>query len=104
MTNKHAILPKVQRDEKIRFCNMFAFLMSFHGIKKIVELRTKVYLITLELWTNITLENHCNRTAQSLHGGCSRRVHKIVYLAVKKGNIFVNILFLKIFIPNYCHL
>ena len=32
-----------------------------------------------------TLENHCTRTAQSSLGGCSRRVYKIVYLAVKKG-------------------
>ena len=44
----------------------------------------------------VTLENHCTRTAQSSRGGCSRRVHKIVYLAVKKGNILGNILFLKI--------
>ena len=36
-----------------------------------------------------TLENHCTRTAQSSHGGCSRRVHKIVYLAVNKGYILV---------------
>ena len=50
------------------------------------------------------LENHCTQTAQSSHGGCSRRVHKIVYLAVKKGNILVNILLQKIFIVNYCHL
>ena len=28
-----------------------------------------------------TLENHCTRTVQSSRGGCSRRVHKIVYLA-----------------------
>ena len=31
-------------------------------------------------------------------------MHKIVYLADKKGNILVNILLLKIFIANYCHL
>ena len=37
----------------------------------------------------ITLENHCTRTAQSSRGGCSRRVHNLVYLAVKKGNILV---------------
>ena len=36
-----------------------------------------------------TLENDCTRTAQSSRGGCSRRVHKIVYLAVNKGNILV---------------
>ena len=34
-----------------------------------------------------TLENHCTRTALSSRGGCSREVHKIVYLAVKKPNI-----------------
>ena len=42
-----------------------------------------------------TLENHCTRTVQSSHGGCSRRVHKIEYLAVNtcKGNILVNFYF-----------
>ena len=34
-----------------------------------------------------TLENHCTQTVQSLRAGCSRQGHKIVYLAVKKGNI-----------------
>ena len=38
-----------------------------------------------------TLENHCTRTAQSSRGGCRRRVHKIEYLAVNKGNILVNL-------------
>ena len=51
-----------------------------------------------------TLENLCTRTLQSSRGGCSRRVHKTVSQAVKKGNIVVNILLLKIFIANYCHL
>ena len=51
-----------------------------------------------------TLENHCTRTAQSSRGGCSRRVHEIVYLADKKCTILVNILLLKIFIAKYCHL
>ena len=37
----------------------------------------------------LMLENYCTRTAQSSHGGCSGRVHKIVYLAVTKGNISV---------------
>ena len=36
------------------------------------------------------LENHCTRPAQSSHGGCSRRLHKLVYLAIKNGNILVN--------------
>ena len=48
----------------------------------------------------ITLENHCTRIAQSPRGVCSRRVHKIMYLAVKKGNILVNILLTKISIAN----
>ena len=39
--------------------------------------------------SNYTLENHCTRTAQSSRGGCSRRVHKIVYTVVNKGNILV---------------
>ena len=29
---------------------------------------------------------------------------KIVYLAIKKGNILVTILVLKIFITNFCHI
>ena len=32
---------------------------------------------------------------------CSRRVRKIVYPAIKKGNILVTILLLKIFFANY---
>ena len=51
--------------------------------------------ILVRLLLFITLENHCNRTVQSLRAGCSRREHKIVYLAVKKGNIFVNIIVLE---------
>ena len=39
---------------------------------------------------------HCTGTAQSSRGGCSRPVHKIVYLAVKRGNILVIFLLLKI--------
>ena len=50
------------------------------------------------IYSIYTLENHRTRTAQSLHGGCSWRVHKIVYLAVDKGNILVTFLLLKIFI------
>ena len=34
------------------------------------------------------LENLCSRTVQSSRGVCSRRVNKIVNLAVKKGNIW----------------
>ena len=44
-----------------------------------------------------TLDNHCTQRAQSSHSSCSRQVHKIVNLAVKKGNILVNILLLKRF-------
>ena len=51
-----------------------------------------------------TIENLCTPTAQSLPSGCSRQVHRIVDLAVKKGNILVNILLLKIFFANDCHL
>ena len=50
------------------------------------------------------LENHCTRTGPSSYGGCSRRVYKIVYLAVKKGNILVIFLLLKTFIANNYHL
>ena len=48
-----------------------------------------------------SLENHCTRTTQSSRAGCSRRVYRIVYVAVKKGNILVNILLLEIFFANY---
>ena len=51
-----------------------------------------------------TLENRCTQKVQSMCVGCSRLVHNIVYLAVKKGHILVNILRLKIFFVNYCHL
>ena len=46
---------------------------------------------------NTILVNHCTRTAQSSRGGCSRRGHKIVYLAVNKGFFFFFFLLLKIF-------
>ena len=35
---------------------------------------------------------------------CSQEVHKKVYLAVKKGNILVICLLMKVFIANYYHL
>ena len=63
-----------------------------------------VILITDYQSTYTTLENHCTRTAQSSRGGCSRRMHKIEYLAVNKGNILVNVLLLKIVIANHYHL
>ena len=53
---------------------------------------------------SLTLENHCTRTAQSSRGGHTRRVHKTEYIAIKKRNVSVNILLLKIFVANYCHL
>ena len=43
----------------------------------------------------------CTRTARSSRIVCSRRGHRIVYLAVKMGIILVNILFLKIFFANH---
>ena len=45
------------------------------------------------LQSNNTLENHCTRTVQSSRVGCSLRVHRIVYLAVKKGNVLVKFYF-----------
>ena len=50
-----------------------------------------------------TLENNCTREVQSSRDGCSRRVLKIVYLAVKMSNILVYIIRLTIFIANHCH-
>ena len=57
-----------------------------------------------EVGVIITLENLCTRTEQSSRVGCSWQVHKIVYMAVKMGTILVNILLLKIFFADYCHL
>ena len=45
----------------------------------------------------------CARTEQQLRVGCSRRVHRIVHLAAKNGDILVDILLMKIFFANYCH-
>ena len=39
-----------------------------------------------------TLENHYTRTAQSLRGSCSSRVHKLVCLADDKAYIMVMLL------------
>ena len=52
------------------------------------------------------LENHWTRTAQSPRVGCSREETKyiLVYLAVKKANLFVNILLLILFLADYCHI
>ena len=55
----------------------------------------------LQSQLELMLENHCTQTAQSLQVYCSQRGHKKVYLADKKGNIFVNILLLKIFFADY---
>ena len=47
--------------------------------------------ITAEIYLfasyNMNTREPLYRTAQSSRGGCSRRVHKIVYVAVKKGTI-----------------
>ena len=54
-------------------------------ISKIVERKNAiVFLIYV-----VKQENHCTRLAQSSRGGCSGQVHKIVYLAIRKGNILV---------------
>ena len=53
---------------------------------------------------NTILENHCTRTAQSSREGCSRRGHKIGYLAVNKGiffNFFYFLKFLSLIIITY---
>ena len=47
---------------------------------------------TVDTLLRLTLENHRTRTAQSSCVGCSRRVHRIMYLADKRGNILLNIL------------
>ena len=44
------------------------------------------------------VQNRCTQTAQLSRGGCSPQVHKIGYIAVKRGYILVNISLLKIFI------
>ena len=51
-----------------------------------------------------TLEKYCTRTAQSSRVGCSRRVHIIVYLAVKKGECFGQYFTSENIMANYCHL
>ena len=51
----------------------------------------------------ITLENNCTRIVQSSHVGCSRRLHTIGHLAVKKGTILIIILLQKILIANFWH-
>ena len=43
------------------------------------------YVLLIIVFTNM-LENHCTRMAQSSCVVCSRRVHRIVYQAVKKCN------------------
>ena len=83
---------------------MSHYLLSSEGsgetaqMHMLVDSKCKKYK-NLTYWH--TLESHCTRTVQPSRGGCSRCVHKIVYLAVKKGNILVNILLLKTFIANF---
>ena len=45
------------------------------------------WLLKFLCWSIYTLRNKCTRTAHSSCGGCSWRVHKILYIAVKKDNI-----------------
>ena len=47
-----------------------------------------------------------NSNSAGIAGGCSRRGDNIscfVHLAVEKDKIFLNILLLKEFLPDYCH-
>ena len=55
----------------------FFFLNNQIFIFEINESITAETYICLHV-TICTLGSHCTRTAQSLRGGCSRRVHKIV--------------------------
>ena len=93
------------------------FIENIHSCLKLLNLLNESSILSLYLFfvfnntckiylsSDInTLENHCIRTAQSSRGGCSRRVYKIMYIAVKKGNIFVIFLLLKILIANYNHI
>ena len=53
--------------------------------------------------SNVALENHCIKTVKSSPVGCSQR-GVLVYLAVNKGKVFVNILLLKMICAYYCHI
>ena len=59
------------------FSVVFLFLNNQIFIFEINESITAETYICLHV-TICTLERHCTRTAQSLRGGCSRRVHKKV--------------------------
>ena len=82
--------------------NYFQILSKF---KLVIVCRfyEQIYLSIFSSWSNLFLvlcavpqaREPCTRAAQSSRVGCSRRVHKIVYLAVKKGNILVNIFLLE---------
>ena len=51
-----------------------------------------------------TLENHYTRTAQSSRVGFRRRGHKNSVSNCKEGSIFVNVLLLKTFFADNCHI
>ena len=72
--------------------------LEFLSLKGAAQARLSLHLLKCHIVGNhmlwliyacFTLENHCTGTVQSFRGGCSRRVHKIVYLAVNKGNSLV---------------
>ena len=70
-------------------------LHSFHSREPLFFFnKNAMFMIAYTLiFCHSTLEpDHCTRTAQSSRGGCSRRVHKKVYLAVKKGSYFCQFL------------
>ena len=60
-------------------------MSTFEGMPHLVALQMSSYFcffFLLLLLMDTSLENLCTRKVQSSRGGCSRRVHKIVYLAV----------------------
>ena len=91
----HMVLSLKVNNQNSSYC-LYFLLVPWHVTLALVE--------TQFSHASIMLENLCTRTVQSSCGGCSPQVHTIVHLAVKKGNILVNILLLKIFFTNYCHL
>ena len=70
----------------------YCVLENKNIIFKIRRSKVKDYAALMLKDVFITLENHCARTAQSSRGSCSRRVHKMEYLTVNKGNILANVL------------
>ena len=68
--------------------HMIYSLSNYNLLANLSAFELFIYVIHCIYYNScrITLENDCTRTAQSSLGGCSGRVHKIVYLAVYKGN------------------